>query len=314
MKFAIGTSQRTCRMHSQQFARNCRLSLFVTSALALVSLQPPTASAASVVFDTTPYWSPVDAIIGGWGPGTSSTLRETFVAPMGASVTLNDFSFYAQSYYPLGSVASLYLQAFVYEWSGSMTDYGGGAVGSPLYLSSNFQFSPPPRSGGWVPLTANIGGNGLTLTPGDNYVMDFTLSDPTGYAESQGDIEFQEVPARNSNYPPLPAGVDGNGGVVWLNNGNDFAAINTTVWSTWGDTGDFAFKADFTLVPEPTAAMMMALGAVLWLWRRAKERKKCANINEAVLLQSPNKSTSRSAAVPELWTLGGMTYVGSPTT
>jgi hypothetical protein len=206
------------------------------------------------------------------GPGQSSTIAETFVAPTGPSVTLNDFSFYAESYYPYnGGIANLHLRAFVYSWSGSLTGQGGGAVGSAVYLGPSFPFSPPPRPGGWVPLTAQIGGAGLTLSSGQHYVMGFTLSDPADYAASQGDIEFQTVPARNPNYnpPPIPPGVDfGSGGAVWLNNGDNFAALNTTVWDTWGDLGVMAFTAHFTAVPEPSTAMLAFAGIALWaIWR-----------------------------------------------
>ena len=226
---------------------------------------------AFVVYDTTPYWPIVTATVGGLGPGQSSTIAETFVAPTGPAVTLNNFSFNTESYYPLyGGAASLHLRAFVFAWSGSLTGHGGGAVGNALYLSPSFVFSPPPRPGGWVPLTASIGGNGLTLNPGQNYVMGFTLSDPVDYAASQGDIEFQSVPARNPNYnpPPIPASVDfGSGGAVWLNNGNNFTALNTTIWDTWGDIGVMAFTAHFTVVPEPTIVILSVLGAVFILFQ-----------------------------------------------
>jgi hypothetical protein len=210
------------------------------------------------------------------GPGQTATFGETFVPPSG-NVTLNDFTFYADSYYPSGGFANLHLRAFVYAWSGSMFGSGGRAVGNPLYLSSSFTFSPPPRGSGWGSLTATIGGSGLTLDPAQHYVMGFTLSNPSDYAASQGDIEFQFVPARNPNYnpSPIPAGVDfGGGGAVWMNNSNNFAILNTAVWDTWGDIGVMAFTAHFTLVPEPSPLMLMLLASVVMLGRiRGGERK-----------------------------------------
>jgi hypothetical protein len=202
------------------------------------------------------------------GPGQSSTIAETFIAPNAASVTLNDFTFVAESYYPYnGGVANLSLRAFVYGWTGNLFGQGGRAVGSPLYLSPGFVYSPPPRPNGWAPLTANIAG-GVALTAGQHYVMGFTLSDPADYAASSGDIECQFVPARNPNYnpPPIPPGVDfGGGGAVWQNNGNNFAAINTTTWDTWGDIGVMAFTADLTVVPEPSTALLALVGTGLCL-------------------------------------------------
>lgn len=234
--------------------------------------------AATITYDTAPYWSTVSGVLGGMGPGQSSTLAETFVTPAGPGVILNDFSFYAESYYPLnGGIANLHLRAFVYSWSGNLVGHGGGAAGNPLYLGPSFVFRPPPRPNGWVPLTANISGGGLTLAPGQPYVMGFTLSNPTDYSASTGDIEFQFVPARNSNYspPPIPASVDfGSGGAVWLNNSNNFAALNSSVWSTWGDIGVMALTAHFTVVPELSSSWLCLGGAVLVLFRRPLRRVK----------------------------------------
>ncbi|HZL78948.1 MAG TPA: hypothetical protein VFC17_08845 [Candidatus Limnocylindrales bacterium] len=228
------------------------LTTVLCSAAVVASLLPRTAIAVYVTYDTTRYWDGGSSI-GGWGPGQSSTLGETFVAPAGDSVVLNDFSFFAESYNPYNvGIARLYLQAFVFEWSGNMTGQGGGASGNALYLGPTFLFSPPPFPGGWVPLRANPGGNGLTLSAGHHYVMGFTLSAPANYAASFGDIEFEET-------IPLTSAVDAGGGAVWLNNGNNFAALNTTTWDTWGDTGDLAFTAHLTVVPEPTALSMTAI-------------------------------------------------------
>lgn len=241
--------------------------------VAVVMLTLP-CGGTTVIYDTAPYRS--ESALGGMGPGQSSTIAQTFVAPIGPSVTLNDFSFYAESYYPLnGGIANLHLRAFVYAWSGNLTGHGGGAVGSPLYMSPGFVFSPPPRPGGWVTLTAIIGGGGLTLTAGQHYVMGFTLSDPADYAASQGAIEFQTVSARNpyDSPPPIPSGVDfGSGGAVWLNNGNNFAALNTTIWDTWGDIGTLAFTSHFTVVPEPTTALLTLLCVGFFMSRHAVKR------------------------------------------
>jgi hypothetical protein len=227
---------------------------------------------ATVTFNTAPYWPASQDIISGWGPDVSSTIGETFIAPTGPSVTLNDFTFYCESYFPYGGVASLHLRAFVYQWSGSMTGHGGGATGEPIYMSpSSFTFSPPGRPTGWVPLTQNFGPSSVTLTPGGHYVMGFTLSTPSDYAASTGDIEAQLVPARNPT--PFPPGVDGGGGAVWLNNSNNFALLNTTTWDTWGDVGDLSFTAHFTVVPEPSAVPLILTGAACAVSRFRRRRR-----------------------------------------
>jgi hypothetical protein len=258
------------------------VSLFTLAVVAMGS--PRTCVATTVVYDTTPYWATVSAVIGGMGPGQSSTIGETFVAPAGPNVTLNDFSFFAESYYPYnGGVASLHLRAFVYAWASTVNGPpGAGATGSPLYLSPSFVFSPPPRPGGWVPLTASIGGNGLTLIPGQRYVMGFTLSDPADYAASQGDIEFKMVVVHGLYYspPPVPVGVDiGSGSLTWLNNGNNFAALTTPTWTvadSWEQTDAMSFTAHFTVVPEPSAVALALLGATCGMSRcvGAKRRQR----------------------------------------
>ena len=113
-------------------------------------------------------------------------------------------------------------------------------------------------------MTATFGGSGLMLNPGGHYVMGFTLSNPADYAASSGDIEFQVV---------SPPGLQG--GAVWLNNENNFAALNTMVWDTWGDIGDLAFTAHFTVIPEPSAALLMVLGFACYISSCAgtKERR-----------------------------------------
>lgn len=233
---------------------------------------PGLSKAQTIIFNTAPYWATARDIDAGLGLNESSTEAETFVAPQGATV-LNDFTFYAQSYSGIGGVATLQLQAFVYAWSGSLFGHGGGATGNPIYLGPSFTFSPPPRSSGWTSLTADFGGNGVTLIAGHQYVMGFTLSAPANYAASQGDIEFQAVPVRNST-PSIPPGVDfGNGGAVWLNNSNNFAALNSTVWDTQEDIGALAFTAEFT-VPEPSSVTLFLFSTAVMASRRFYIRRK----------------------------------------
>lgn len=273
--------QTTQRIWQEDFCQRsiwkCRLAPSIASVVLAAATSARICAATTVTYDTAPYWAnPASGVLSGMGPGQSSTIAEAFVAPAGPRVTLNDFSFYAESYYPYnGGVANLHLRAFVFAWSGSITGHGGRAVGSPLYLSPSFVFSPPPRPGGWAPLSASLGGNGLTLNPGEHYVMGFTLSDPADYAASQGDVEFQTVPVRNYSPSPIPLGVDfGSGGAVWLNNSNNFTALNTTVWDTWGDIGVMAFTAHFTVVPEPSTFAFAFLGAAFWLGRSARAKRR----------------------------------------
>jgi hypothetical protein len=243
---------------------------------ALAASEPCAHGQAPIAFDTASAWTAEGGILGSFGPGTSSTSGETIIAPDAAGVTLNSFTFYAQSL-PRGTIANLDIEAFVYAWSGNVTGTGGGAVGAPLYLSSAFTFSPPSPTGSawdgpWTPLSVSLGA-GVSLNPGQSYVIGITISDPTCYAASSGAIEFQEVPTYQ-----IPAGTQTGGGeAVWDNNSNNFAALNNGDWSTWGNTGVMAFTADFTVVPEPAIAPIALIGAMVWGIRLNFSRKVRAN-------------------------------------
>lgn len=254
--------------HFRQFCLPC----FVLTA----SLVVCKCSAVGVIYDTTPYFAPIYQTLGGMGQGQASTIGETFVAPAGAQVTLNSFSFMAESYI----AGNLQVRPFIYAWSGNLTGVGGGATGSPIYMGSSFSFSPGQRPDGWTSMTATLGG-GVSLVAGQQYVLGFTISDPGDYAASSGYIEFQTVPVRNPGYtpPPIPAGVDfGSGGAQWLNNSNNFAALNSGPWSTWGDIGAMAFTASFTVVPEPSIIPLSILGAALWLGRKFLPRMQAPSV------------------------------------
>ena len=261
------------KSNSKSRSRPCLRALSTTVLLCALAASGFSAR-GQFVFDTASAWNSEDGILGSLGPGTSSTIGETIIAPDAAEVTLNSFTFYGQSH-PEGGYANLDLEAFVYAWSGNVTGTGGGAVGSPAYLSPAFTYSPPPPSGNafdgpWTPLTVTLGTQGVSLNPGQAYVIGVTLSDPACYAASSGAVEFQEL-------SPPPGTLTGGGEAVWDNNSNDFAALNTSAWSTWGDTGDLSFIANFTVVPEPSINALAFVGALAWVVKsNFSRRKTCA--------------------------------------
>lgn len=193
--------------------------------------------AETVTFDTTPYWPPIYGVVGSLGNiGPTTTMGETFIAPDGGNVALNDFTFYCHGN------ASLYLQAFVFQWSGTGTSGDPSTTGNPLYLSSTFIYSAPPNPVGWAPLTVNLGATGVNLIPNDVYVMGITLSNPTNWAASSGELQFQNDPSVT-----IPASASGGGAAYYLNNGNDFSALTN---SNWGGGAPLSFTAHLTVVPE----------------------------------------------------------------
>jgi PEP-CTERM motif len=199
-----------------------------------------TASAATT-YDTTYAWDGSSSIQAFGNPNTA-TYGQTFVAP--SDNVLQSFTFY------LNGDATLQFQAEVFAWSGPLTGASGpqGAVGPALYTSSPITLGP--TGGAFVPVTANTGG--VALTPGNDYVALFTVSgpDPTDFSNSigtdaWGDILFNHV-----------AG-NGGGGFNFYNDGNNFAALNTTSWDDYADFGDSAWTATFTAVPEPASLALL---------------------------------------------------------
>jgi hypothetical protein len=242
---------KTDNFHINMMFRSERLSLCAAGVLLAVLSFYNVVRAETVTFDTTPYWPEVDGVVGGLGPvGPTTTMGESFVAPAGGSVALNDFTFYGQSYEgPNGGIATLYLQAFVFQLSGNVT------TGNPLYLGSAFIYSPVPRADGWTPLTANLGPSGVDLIPNDVYMMGFTLSNPINYAASSGEVEFQNIPEIT-----MPVSASGGGGGWNLNNGNDFSELTN---STWGGGAPLSFTAHLTLIPEGSEFCFLAPGSLL---------------------------------------------------
>jgi hypothetical protein len=211
---------------------------------------------AATSFDTTTSWDGSGSISAFGNPNTA-TYGQTFVAP---SSLLDDFTFYVD-----GEVGvSLSMKAFVWSWSGPLQGNGGQATGTPLYLSS----TSIPFSGTGVFQAVTINTGGVTLTPGSDYVIGLTISDPADYAASSGTASWGALLFQH------PAN-DGGGGFVFYNNGGTFGALNTSVWDTFSDFGDVAFKADFSGsgVPEPAAISLIVLGlGSLSLFRAFRRR------------------------------------------
>jgi hypothetical protein len=146
------------------------------------------------------------------------------------------------------------MKAYVFAWAGSLLGGGGGgATGPALYSSPSSIVFTGTGTGNFIPVTINTGG--INLTPGGQYVAFLTISDPSDYAASSGTTSwginlFSHV--ANS----------GGGGFVFYNNGNNFAALNTTPWGNFTDFGDLAWKATFTAaIPEPVTLAVFGLMA-----------------------------------------------------
>lgn len=222
--------------------RKWRTTSCVVLLIALLAILPAVAK-ADTTYNTIPAWNGTSYILPFGSPNTA-TYGQTFVAP--TDNVLTSFTFYLS-----GAVGtSLDVEADVFAWSGSMT--GGsapqGATGPALYTSPSFVIN---GTGSFTPVTVITGG--VDLTPGQNYIALFTISNPADYGSSIGTMVWGDI------YPGHVAN-DGGGGFNFYNNGSNYAALNTTSWDDYFDGGDSAWEAQFTSVPEPGSLILTFMG------------------------------------------------------
>jgi hypothetical protein len=226
----------------------------VKTTWALVVIVTTVQSDGATTYDNTPYYQV--AVLNGFGPESTVTNGETFVAP--ADPVLQDFTFF------LGiTPGHLSIQADVFNWSGPLLfGTGGQAIGNPLFQSPSMIFDSTNQL---QPFTVHTGGT--ILTPGNPYVMLLTVSNPSDYAASSGSVYLGEETA------PEPG--DGGGSLHWDHNGNNFSLLTSAPWTGSLGNIELEFVAHFTAVPEPSTFALAALGAAtLYLGRRVGAQRK----------------------------------------
>lgn len=174
--------------------------------------------------------------------GTIQPFSESNTATYGQRITvsenatLNSFSFFIDDFgNPVDFIA------YVYEWDGNK------ATGSSLFASGLLATTNNSGLSGFEWIDVFTGG--ISLLAGLDYVLFFSTSD-TGI--NQGDSS-RWATAGNSY---------ADGGYVYENNGDNFAALTTSAWDSTSNSIDMVFKADFSQIPVPAPLALMGLGLV----------------------------------------------------
>jgi len=191
------------------------------------------------------YNNPLSGAISAFGTvssGSTATYGVVITAPAGSSDVLNDFTF------DWSGSGTIHYQADVFAWNGT------GATGSALFSQNNVMTG----TGGMTAVTTTATG-GVTLTPGSQYVLCFTTSDPTSISQngSVGGWSFGKASAA------LPAG---EGGAFAFMNNTSFSQLTSGSWSTILNA---AFTADFNVVatPEPSTLALAGLSGLGMFWQ-----------------------------------------------
>lgn len=222
------------------------------SLASLVGLLAAGAAVADTVVDTTPSWDGV-ANLNPFGVTGTSTYGQTITAPIGDSA-LQSFEFFIKG------PSTQSFRGYVYAWDGAE------ATGSALYTSPTMSLA---GTGDFEGITFATGG--VNLTPGSQYVLFASVSDPAVFSSSTGRSKWGQPQAQD---------VYAGGALVFLNDGGNPSSWTSVPWTQdWlGQGADMAFKATFgsASVPEPSSLALIAIGASAGLLRFCRRRRASA--------------------------------------
>lgn len=169
---------------------------------------------ASTTIDTTPYWNG-STFISSFGYPNSSTYGQVITAPTNTDTVLQSFSFH------MNLPATCTFNGYVYAWDGTK------ATGTALYKSSTMATL---GSGSFEKIVFKT--EGITLIPGNQYVLFASVSEDTGSGVGKwGSVGTQDAYLGTGDT------------FVYLNNTTDTAQWTTVAWGTIAQ--DLAFTATF---------------------------------------------------------------------
>lgn len=190
----------------------------MVAVVALLAAGGLTATAQTTVSNTA-QWNGIDAI-GTFGLPSDATYGQTFTAPAGAG-RLSSFAFFVDDNSPSDPVN---FQGFITAWDGTK------ASGPVLFQSGTLSTTDNHGAGGFERINVTIS-HGLNLSPGATYVAFFSAANASVSGDAQLGVDF--------------SGTYANGGFFFLNNGNDFSAVQSTDWDASFSFLDLVFEFVF---------------------------------------------------------------------
>ena len=227
-------------------------SLFCLALTSAVALSVAPLARADMLVTTTGSWNGSDNVHD-FGTSGSATYGQTITAPSAPTDILESFTFFMRG------PSTQSFRGYVYAWDGSK------ATGPALYTSPTTSLA---GGAAFEPITFSMPTDGLTLTPGSQYVLFASVADPAVAASSVGSSAWGQ-PGSSNVY---------GGGQFVFQNALDPSAWTSTTWSTGflGTNGDLAFQARFGAVPEPTSIALLAIGGSAGLVRAWRRRRRPA--------------------------------------
>lgn len=194
------------------------------------------ASGHAEVIDTLSSWDMIYNV-NSFGEGATPTYGQTLTVP--TDNILQNFTFKLLQ----GGGNSTTIRFFVQQWAGNQV------TGPVLFQTGSVTLL---NTGFYENYQVNTGG--LTLTTGQQYGLFFT-----SFLDENGFNDASLAAAHHHDTNPYVGGR-----FVFNNNAHSFAALESTEWNIqFLNSGDLAFQATFTSVPEPSSGVILLLVGVL---------------------------------------------------